>query len=226
MKINNFISKASAILTLGLFGSSFAMANVNPTMATLKIYGVAVSTTTDCSNAKVVGYNAAGQDFDFLTAPALAAGTIDPGTYQCVVLYMENSLQFKPASTVGSCTGGALYKRTICSSGGGGCMYTDASPDANNILVYGADKTPDAASSIDVTHPNKVLLYLSTASTGVGNNAFRRPDAGHLSYGLTLTSPLVVAATGGAGTFVVNFNGQVDGSGGTCDLGPPTFGFR
>ncbi len=208
-----------------------AIANVNPSSAILKIYGVAVSTNTDCTNAKVVGYNATGQNYDFLSvpAPSLAAGPIDAGTYKCVILYMENSLQFVPAATAGTCTNGTTYKRTICSNGGGGggvCTYTDASPDSSNILVFGADKLPDANSSTDITHPNKVLLYLSTASTGNGNNAFRKPDATHLTYGLGLTAPLVVAATGSSGTFVVNFNGQVDGNGGSCDLGPPTFGFR
>jgi hypothetical protein len=222
----NTINKRILFLVsaIGLFTSPAVFANVNPSLANLKVYGVAVSQSADCSNAKVVGYNSAGQILDFLANPPLAAGAIDPGTYNCVVLYMENSLEFQPVSTTGSCTGATTYKRTICSASG--CLYTDASPDANNILVFGTDKTPDAANSADVTHPNKVLLFLSTSSIGTGMNAFQKPDSSHWSYGLPLTSPLVVAASGGTGTFVVNFNGKINGTMGTCDLDPPVFGFR
>jgi hypothetical protein len=210
--------------------SSVTYANTDPTMTDLKIYGVAVSENTDCSNAKVVGNDPAGTNYDFLTGPSLATGNIPVGTYQCLILYMDDILTFKSLATTGSCTAGTTVSRNLCHDTGGGavhCMFQSASPDADLNLVYDATETQSTATdSLDVAHSSKVLLFLSTASTGDGTKAFRRPTAGNLSNGYPLTSPLVVTAAGKTGTFVVDFRGQVDGSGGSCDLGPPVFGFR
>ena len=214
-----------------LFGAG-AFANSSPSSALVTVYGVAVSLNTDCSNAHVLGYNPAGAILDFTKGPSITnAGVIDPGTYPCVILYMSNAITFTPAtSDAPNCVGGTTYTRVVCNAGGGGggCQFTTASPDASNTLVYGALQTAKAASSSDVANAEKVLLFLSTASTSTGNgqNAFQQPTAGNLGNGLKLASPFVVSATGGAGTFVVNFDGQINGTQNPCDLGPPTFAFR
>jgi hypothetical protein len=137
---------------------------------------------------------------------------------------MENTLTFIPATTVGNCTAGTTYKRVICSQGG--CTFDKAEPDANKVLQYTGTGTPLAANSQDITKTDKVLLFLSTGSTGTGGSAFLRPTTAGSTNGLKLTGAFTVSASGSSGTFVANFNGALDGSQSPCDLGPPQFSFR
>jgi hypothetical protein len=197
----------------------------DPTIASLKIFGMAVSTNADCSNATVVGYNAAGTDYDFKKAPTLFTGAVAAGTYQCVILYMNSLLTFTPLATTGNCTAGTSYTRNVA---GPTTKYTPGSPNSSNVLVYGADVSASGSGSTDITHFDKVLLFLSTGSTGDGStgHAFQQPLAATPTYGIKLGAPFVVSDSGSSGTFVVNFNGKVDGSQSPCDLGPPTFTFR
>ena len=218
------------LLAVSFLLDSGAFANTDPASALITVYGVAISLNTDCSNASVIGYNPAGTVLDFTKGPAITnAGIVNPGSYPCVILYMSNVITFTPKANVNTaCVAGTSYSRVICR--GSQCQFTSASPDASNTLVYGALKTPQATLSSDTSLPDKVLLFLSTASTGNGSNggvAFQQPTSANFGNGLHLANPFVVSDTGGAGTFVVNFNGQVrdDGNGG-CDLNAPTFDFR
>lgn len=217
------LKKSSFILACAL-ASTLAQANTDPTEAILHVYGMAVSTNTDCSNATVVGYNASGTDFDFTQGPTLFSGSIAAGTYQCVILYMDAKLTFIPKATVGSCTAGTTYTINIGHNG----TFTPGSPNSSNVLVYSANTANTGTSSTDLVHVDKVLLFLSTGSTGTGQTggAFLQPTTATPTNGITLGAPFVVSSTGTSGTFVVNFNGQVNGGGGNCDLGPPTFTFR
>jgi hypothetical protein len=220
--LNSKFIKAAVCGSLLL--SSLAFAGSNPSLAKLKIYGVAAATNADCSNAKVIGYNYGGTTFDLLTNPALVAGVVSPGTYNCLILIMDAKLNFTPAAGAsGSCTAGTNYDRVLCRVG---CNYTAWSIDANNIIQYGSSTGSTAASSSDLANSPKSLLFLSTSSTGNGSNAFLRPSIGNWTNGLPLNGAFTVTAKGTTGTFVVNFDGQVDGSGGTCDLLQPSFGFR
>jgi hypothetical protein len=205
--------------------SPLALAGANPSSAKITVYGVAVSSNTDCSNAKVIGYNASGTTYDLLSNPTLVTGNVDPGTYQCVILYMSSVLTFVPATTTGNCTAGTTYQRVICSQSNG-CTFTQASPDSSNILQFTGTANASASDSQDTTHADKVLLFLSTASTGTGGTDFLQPTSGNLTNGLPLSGAFTVAASGTQGTFVIDFDGQVDGTQNPCDLGPPTFSFR
>jgi hypothetical protein len=210
---------------LTLISSNAHAAFGNPSVASLKIFGMALSTKADCSDALVVGYNADGTDFDFKKAPTIFSGNIAAGTYQCVILYMNSLLTFTPAATVGNCVGGTSYTRNVAS---GSTFYTPGSPNASNILEFGTRTAVTGTNGQDITHPNKVLLFLSTGSVGTGQTglAFERPDAASSPKGIKLGAPFVVSDAGSAGTFVVNFDGALDGGQNPCDLGPPTFTFR
>jgi len=218
----------SLLTVASLLSSPTFAATTDASMAKIKVYGVALSTNADCSNAKVVGYNASGTTYDFMatTHPTLFSGTVDPGTYNCMILYMDSLLTFTPTTTTGNCTAGTTYTRNICN---GSCTYDSASPDSNNILVYGATGTAASGSnSQDITHTDKVLLFISTGSTGTGQtgNAFLRPTTAGSTNGIKLNGALTVSSTGATGTFVANFTGKVDGGQSPCDLGPPVFSFR
>jgi hypothetical protein len=212
------LSFASAISVNG-------WAATDPSSVTIKVYGIALSANADCSSATVVGYNAAGTDYDFKAAPALFSGAIASGTYKCVVLYMSPIINFKPLASTGSCTAGTSYHINVCNSDQNNCTYTTASPNASNVLVYGANAAATGLSTATTTS-DKILLFLSTGSTGTGNNAFQQPLAATPSYGIKLSGAFTVSDSGSAGTFVVNFNNQVDGSQASCGLNAPTFSFR
>ena len=210
---------------MAVTASNAFAAYTDPTSAKITIYGVALSPNQDCSNAKVIGYNAAGTTYDFLQNPNIVTGNIDPGTYQCVILYMKALLTFIPKTTTGNCVAGTTYTRAICN---GGCQFTNGSPDANNILQFGSVQNATATNSADIANADKVLLFISTGSAGTGQTglAFQQPTTVGSSNGIALSGALNVAASGTSGTFVVNFNGAVNGGQNPCDLGPPTFSFR
>lgn len=197
----------------------------NPSKASTKIYGMALSTSADCSNASVVDYDAIGIGYDFKKSPALFSGTIHAGTYQWAILDMSSLLSCTPAATVGSCAAGTTYVRNFASGGG---QFTPGTPNASNLLDYSALIAFSGANSQDISHPEKVLPFFSTGSAGNGQTgiAFQRPTAAASANGITLGAPFVISDTGSTGTFVVNFDGQLDGGQTPCDLGPPTFTFR
>jgi hypothetical protein len=218
--------KKKTILIATFLASVSSWATTNPTTATLKIYGVAISANEDCSNATVVGYNSSGTDYDFKQTPAIFTGTMAAGTYKCVILYMSSVINFKPLANDGSkCVAGTAYNVNVCNLSNG-CTYTTASPNSSNVLVYGSGLTTPVGANSTSTTGDKVLLFLSTGSTGTGDNAFKQPLAATPTYGIKLTNAFTVSDTGSQGTFVVNFDGKVDGTGSNCDLGPPAFSFR
>lgn len=198
----------------------------NPSEAKITIYGVALSKNADCSNATMVDYNPAGKEFDFKASPSLLSAPVAAGTYNCVILYMKSVLTFIPASTVGNCAAGTEYVRNIAS---GATTYTPVTINSDNTLTYGAATSVTGANSQDIANANKVLLFLSTGTSGTGQTgqAFLQPsDAPSSTKGIHLGAPFVVSSGGGSGTFVVNFDGALDGGQNPCDLGPPTFNFR
>lgn len=198
----------------------------NPSEAKITIYGVAISKNADCSNAVMVDYNPAGKEFDFKASPALLSAPVAAGTYNCVILSMKSLLTFKPQSTVGNCTAGTEYVRNIAN---GSVNYTPFTLNSDNTLTYGTSTPVTGSNSQDITHANNVLLFLSTGTSGTGQTgeAFIQPtDAPSSTKGIHLGAPFVVSSKGGSGTFVVNFDGALDGGQTPCDLGPPTFSFR
>lgn len=76
---------------------------------------------------------------------------------------------------------------------------------------------------------DRVTLWLSTASTGTtgggGSNGFTRPVSDPDSANGFLLTNAFVKAGAATGIFAVDGTGQVTG-GGSCDMGPPSFGFR
>jgi hypothetical protein len=220
--------KIALIAALSAF-SATAWAATNPTEVKIKVYGVAISANADCSDASVVGYDSAGVVHDFKAGATLFSGAVAAGTYKCVILYMDSVINFKPLAddNVG-CVAGTSYHTNVCNTGNG-CNYTTASPNASNVLVFGASAAASTAST--ATSGDKVLLFLSTGSTATSDtadHAFEQPVAAHLDYGINLASAFVVSDTGSSGTFVANFDGKVSGSGSAsdCSLQAPVFSFR
>lgn len=202
------------------FGSSsFA---VNPTSVYLKIYAILASTNTDCSDPVVVMSSSTPVEVDMLTAPELGGGSMDDGTYPCVIMKMSDIIRFTPESTTGVCTGGTEYTIDVCRADNSG-TYTPVTI-SGSTATYGSETA--CAGTSGSNSEDIVSLFLSTASTATGGgegNAFARPTVA--TNGFNLSSAFVVSGTG-SGEFIVNFNDKIDGSSSECDVQPPVFGFR
>lgn len=191
---------------------SRAMAVTGASALKLQVYAVMLSTSAQCSNPFTVFSSSTPTEVDFLANPTLGSGNPPDATYNCVIIKMSDTLKFKPVANDGAaCTGGVEYSTDVCQTG-----ESSLAPDA-----VGA---PTACTS---GHADVVYLYLSTARIGTGGgNAFLQPLAPNsTNYGVNLAAPLVIAGTASS-KFVVNAAGKVDGSGGSCGMNPPLFGFQ
>lgn len=150
-------------------------------------------------------------EVDFLVAPTLGSGNPPDGTYQCIIIKMSDAIKFTPTSNDGTCTGSVQYATDVCQSG----EFTQA-PDAGGVTTACTTGAADL-----------VYLYLTTGRSGSGGgNAFLQPLApNNTTYGVNLNSPLVVSGTATA-KFVVTAAGAVDGSGASCGMNAPVFGFK
>jgi hypothetical protein len=153
--------------------------------------------------------NTTPTEVDFLVAPTLGSGNPPDGTYQCIIIKMSDTIKFKPTTNDSFCQGGTEYTTEVCQS----TEFT---------------QVPDTVGTTACkTGPDVVYLYLTTGRIGSGGgNAFLQPPASNgTTYGVKLTSPLVVSGTATA-KFVVTAAGAVVGTPTTCDMNPPVFGFK
>lgn len=200
----------------------------DPSHVKITIYGVAVSSHVDCSNA--IGFNyAGGKEIDFVEGDTIFSQNLSDGTYPCVMLKMSDKIKVTPATTSGDniCQAGVESEQVICSPANSG-TYTPITINSDNSVTFGSNT---ACTGDDI-----VTLFLSTASSHSGNNvpyAFNRPissnsancDGDELECGVNIANAFVVSGTT-TGTFVVNFSGAVDVQDGECAVEAPIFNFR
>src|SRR3989344_9022330 len=152
-----------------------------------------------------------GDSFDMNAAPSLGQGQVPPREYRCFIMEMSDRVAFKSAATTGSCTAGTENTINVCQNGipttSVNGITTTCTAGEDNMFVY-------------------VSPY-STATGGAGStaNPLIPPQfPGDSTRGIILQN--VIDITSGAGTFVFDTSQAIDGSGGTCDMQPPKFGFR
>ena len=209
-------------LTVGLltalsFSSLLAYA-LDPSQMIVKVYAVAVSASADCSNPAVLFYSGIPTQVDFLKNPNLGGGSVPDGTYPCVIISMSDNIQFSSSTSSGSCAAGTLNTLDLCQAFGQTDVLSGDGSYGTRIQCSGSTLTPQQ---------NIVTLFLTTASSQTflnPLNSFARPGVNG-GLGLNLTAPFVVNGST-AGTFAVKGAGHVDGSGATCNMSFPTFGFH
>jgi hypothetical protein len=210
-------TKAVFSILIGAFFSLNASATVSPSSLVIKLYALWVSPNTDCSNPiNLFDGGGAAMNFDMIKAPTLGGGNPADGTYPCLIMKMSSVITYSPASSEGSCSAGASYSASVCRADNGG---TTTPFDGSS---FNADTACTGTAASNPPVDNTVFLYLSTVSTGT-NNAFNRPTVA--TKGINLGAPFVVSGST-AGTFVVNANGKIDGSGASCGMNPPVFSFH
>jgi hypothetical protein len=207
------------LAVLGSVTSAHAVVHVNPANILVTVYGIAVSTSTDCSNPVVLFDSLTGTQFDFLNNPVLGGGDIADGTYPCVMINMSDVVQFSPATSDGSsCVAGTTYSIDICRSDNG-CSFQTRSGTTFSTAVAGHGTSVSPSSDV-------VTMFLTTtAATNTGDN-FRKPaSTSDTTRGIPLTNPFVVSGSS-AGKFVVNGTNQVYTDTGQCGLDAPIFSFK
>lgn len=223
------IKNILSIVSIALF-STGAVANVGASSVKVKVYGVAVSENADCTNGKVLTEDQSGTVYDFAQSPRLVSGHLDPGTYNCVMLYINTNMTFTPDATAGNCSTSSPFDYDVhIDDGGSEVTFTTAQPVSGILTFTGVSQNvnTDRYSSVEDNTRHQVL-FISTQSAGTGNNAFMRPDTNGSTNGLTLGSPLVVPASGSVnGTFVIDFQNTLGDDGAHCgSISAPTFTFR
>jgi hypothetical protein len=202
------------LVTCALFASSTAMA-LDASSLKLKVYSVMMSTSPLCSSPITVFSSSVPTEMDFLSTPTLGSGNPPDATYNCIIIKMSDNIKFKPSASSGSCVAGTEYINDVCRTDNSG---STRAPDAGGAATActGTDPAPV---------PDIVYLYLTTNPTaGTGGNTFMQPSSSSSTDGLPLTSPLIISGTARS-KFVVNATGKVDGTGPTCGMNPPSFGF-
>jgi hypothetical protein len=202
--------RSIALCCAGLL-CSIANATTDASSLKLQVYSVMLSTSPQCTSPVTVFSNTTPTEVDFLVAPTLGSGNPPDGTYPCIIIKMSDTIKFTPTTNDGSCTGNQQYTTDVCQTG-----ESTRAPDAVG-----------SANACSTGAPDLVYLYLTTGRIGSGGgNAFLQPLApNNTTYGVNLTSPLVVSGTATA-KIVVTAKNAVDGSGPSCGMNAPVFGFK
>jgi hypothetical protein len=204
--------------------SSFALNgdfNLSPASLKIKLYKMAVSTDPLCSNLITVFDNGSNSvEVDLAgTLPTIGTGLIADGSYNCIAIEMSDLVKYTPStnSTSLNCNTSVQNTLDMCQ-----LAYSGTSK-----LIDGSAVTCGISGTDD-----KVVLYMSTSSSGYGTNIFTPPtSSGDALHGVLLASPLVINGTT-VGKLEIATTGKICdanyiGCIGTvipkCVLRPPTF---
>jgi hypothetical protein len=225
-----------------------AVAATSPSELILKIYQVSVSLSADCSSPTTILSSVDGQEMDFMSNPVLGSGTLADGTYNCVMITMDDVIKYRPvANDLPGCTAGTLYAQDLCrnqvsSSGSVLFSHTDLleGTTTTSTECAGTDQVVGSGGIGGIA--NKVTMYLRTTApasahgdsdnvTSWGKGTVLQDSQGpgepaaDAANGLQLVDPFIVAGTK-TGVFYLDATGQVSNNGGNCEMNAPEFGFR
>lgn len=185
-----------------------AHALLNASSLKLTVYKFAVSTSADCSSPATVFTSVAGVEVDMVAGGTFGAGSLDAGTYPCVMIETSKIVKITPT---GGATCVAAFNDVICNDSG-----------QTSKLLDGTTTTCSGG----ISNNQHVVMYLNTLRTAAncGNNCFLPPtSATDTTGGIKLTNPFVVT-TDAAGTLTITKGFITDGT--PCSTTAPTFAFQ
>lgn len=189
---------------LALFaGPKTAAETTSPSSVLMKIYGVAVSTSQNCTNPTVIFNSDTATVTDFVKKPDIGGGAPGDGTYPCVIIKMSDFIRFKPKTSIAYCNANSTYTLDVCQTGTTSTSWDGVSTNCQGSLTSGQESV--------------VYLYLSR--NGATGNAGFTPETA-----LPMSGDFVVQGKAFA-KFVANFTNKVSNDNGECDCQPPDFGF-
>lgn len=195
---SNSDSTSATLTVLGGSDVSTQALAGQPLELNLNLYALYVSPNADCTGAILVqDYGPTPVTKQFLASPTLFIGSPASGTYQCVVLKMQDIITFKANSVaVAANTSACIDTNTVHTMDIFRIPENDwKDVDGNTIVATGTgphDLGPDIVYTFVSTNP--------AAATG-------GPLALSANQMLTLSAPLIVP---GSGTFLVNAANSID----------------
>lgn len=179
--------------------------NGDPSSIRVGVYTLWISQNADCSAPQLVqDHGPSAVQGDLMANPVLFSGSPANGTYACILIKMSDVVQFRSASTFGTCQTDVDYRQDIYRHGESD--WKDA--NLNSIIGHGTDGLP-----VD----DQVTLVLTTSLQAAVARGFSQNQV------IPLQSPLSVPA---ASTFYWNGQGTVTSlDGRPCGLEPgrPSF---
>lgn len=207
--------KRFPLLMISLLLSTSLFAVTNPTELNLKIYQISVALNVDCSDPQLIFQSTAGVTKDLIADPTLGSGTLADGTYNCVMITMDDVISYKPLANDGvNCVAGTTYAIDLCRT-----------PETTDLLTGTTFTTPTCAGTDQSTTAgglaNKVTLYLRSGVSGLLSSWMKT----NANDGIPLTAPFVVNGTE-TGIFYIDATNQIQDNGSQCEMDAPVFGFR
>lgn len=179
--------------------------NGDPSSIRVGVHTLWISQNADCSVPQLVqDHGPSAVQADLMVNPVLFSGSPANGTYACLLIKMSDVVQFRSASTFGTCQPDVDYRQDIYRDGESD--WKDA--NLNPIIGHGTDGLP-----VD----DQVTIVLTTSPQSAVARGFSQNQV------LPLQNPLSVPA---ASTFYWNGQGTVTSlDGRPCGLEPgrPTF---
>ena len=201
---------------LGLLGVITAPSlALDPASLDIKVYKFAASTSEYCTDPVTVFTDSSPDYQNMLDNPEFGSGSLDDGTYECVIIEMSDRIKFTPDGSSGSCTDGETITMDVC-------RERDGEESETAMLVDGTEVTCDNSE-------NRVAIFLSTATIEPeseeedGPNAFYPPTSSE-NNGIELLNSLVVAGTS-SGVLSIDTDDTLDGTEAECEMNKPTFSF-
>lgn len=131
-----------------------------PTSLKVTLFKAYISTNQDCSDPILVqDLGESGQEFDFLDSPTLFSGSIPAGTYNCLILVLNDTMRFKADQT-------AVNAHNGCNSTTD--YYTfdvyRAGEDDSNLWIDKDGNTITSTGSAASPGTDKMTVFLTTAA--------------------------------------------------------------
>ncbi len=206
---------------------------VTVTSVQLKPYRFYLAKNADCSNPILVQNNDATAVYeDFMLNPTVYSGSVEAGTYNCLIVESSDLIKFTTVTGATTATGG------VCNDGATYTFdtYKTENPIENQYDIV-TNTTTTGSGTYYVPVEQKVTFFMSTGVTPKGlksdGSVIRTAYPSVLdTQAIQLLSPIVITAGGSTkAAFVVDPTGRVDtvndGSGGgdVCWLEGATINF-
>jgi len=179
----------------------------------IKVYQFSASTSEYCTNPETVfSFDDEDAEYkDMLNNPNFGSGTLDDGTYECVIIEMSDQVKFTPSGNDGNCVLDQEETLDVCGE------YDDGMVELTDGSSVDCEDDAD----------DRVAIYLSTATPVTADaSAFLPPSTSSPNSGLHLAAALVVDGSS-SGTLSLDTTGTVSNNtdDNVCDMEAPTFTF-
>jgi hypothetical protein len=151
----------------GFLAAKGIMATQTPSALKVKIYEVWASKASDCSAPEKVIDLAEGVEIDMTQNPQIGSGSIEDGTYECLIVVASDQIKVTPSTNGGSCTAGTEVTQDICLT-----TFSSTLPDGTTTTCGGNPNPPGNLQD------DTIAIYVSrgSTSTGMGTNTQCNPS--------------------------------------------------